>query len=167
MRQFANSKKEKLIKSIINLSQVLLTVKTPLLKGSLFPFFFSLFECSPQVGQTNCRNVFKLLFPFLPQQKSKKNMYHQSDYMNMTPRHPPYQKNKGYPSYAPTRDYTAYRSWQPWYLPADPPAASCASRQPLALGHGRTASHFLIMSVIISHGYLHHSKYWLNFDIIY
>ncbi|NXE34288.1 CD28 protein, partial [Ptilorrhoa leucosticta] len=43
-------------------------------------------------------------------QKSKKNMYHQSDYMNMTPRHPPYQKNKGYPSYAPTRDYTAYRS---------------------------------------------------------
>ncbi|XP_005504073.2 T-cell-specific surface glycoprotein CD28 [Columba livia] len=46
-------------------------------------------------------------------QKSKKNMYHQSNYMNMTPRHPPYQKNKGYPSYAPTRDYTAYRSWQP------------------------------------------------------
>nr|XP_009944165.1 PREDICTED: T-cell-specific surface glycoprotein CD28 homolog [Opisthocomus hoazin] len=46
-------------------------------------------------------------------QKSKKKMYHQSDYMNMTPRHPPYQKNKGYPSYAPTRDYTAYRSWQP------------------------------------------------------
>ncbi|XP_014809729.1 PREDICTED: T-cell-specific surface glycoprotein CD28 [Calidris pugnax] len=46
-------------------------------------------------------------------QKSKKNMYHQSDYMNMTPRHPPHQKNKGYPSYAPTRDYTAYRSWQP------------------------------------------------------
>ncbi|KAM9189199.1 T-cell-specific surface glycoprotein CD28 [Mergus octosetaceus] len=46
-------------------------------------------------------------------QKSKKNRYHQSDYMNMTPRHPPYQKNKGYPSYAPTRDYTAYRSWQP------------------------------------------------------
>ncbi|NXU53595.1 CD28 protein, partial [Turnix velox] len=43
-------------------------------------------------------------------QKSKKNMYHHSDYMNMTPRHPPYQKNKGYPSYAPTRDYTAYRS---------------------------------------------------------
>ncbi|NXU08155.1 CD28 protein, partial [Pardalotus punctatus] len=43
-------------------------------------------------------------------QKSKKSMYHQSDYMNMTPRHPPYQKNKGYPSYAPTRDYTAYRS---------------------------------------------------------
>ncbi|KFP87126.1 T-cell-specific surface glycoprotein CD28, partial [Acanthisitta chloris] len=43
-------------------------------------------------------------------QKSKKNVYHQSDYMNMTPRHPPYQKNKGYPSYAPTRDYTAYRS---------------------------------------------------------
>ncbi|NXK38319.1 CD28 protein, partial [Piprites chloris] len=43
-------------------------------------------------------------------QKSKKNKYHQSDYMNMTPRHPPYQKNKGYPSYAPTRDYTAYRS---------------------------------------------------------
>ncbi|NXU87968.1 CD28 protein, partial [Xiphorhynchus elegans] len=43
-------------------------------------------------------------------QKSKKNLYHQSDYMNMTPRHPPYQKNKGYPSYAPTRDYTAYRS---------------------------------------------------------
>ncbi|NXE07752.1 CD28 protein, partial [Lophotis ruficrista] len=43
-------------------------------------------------------------------QKSKKNMYHQSDYMNMTPRHPPYQKNKGYPPYAPTRDYTAYRS---------------------------------------------------------
>ncbi|XP_009686923.1 T-cell-specific surface glycoprotein CD28 [Struthio camelus] len=46
-------------------------------------------------------------------QKSKEKMYHQSDYMNMTPRHPPYQKNKGYPSYAPTRDYTAYRSWQP------------------------------------------------------
>ncbi|XP_015490581.1 T-cell-specific surface glycoprotein CD28 [Parus major] len=46
-------------------------------------------------------------------QKFKKNMYHQSDYMNMIPRHPPYQKNKGYPSYAPTRDYTAYRSWQP------------------------------------------------------
>ncbi|XP_009994501.1 PREDICTED: T-cell-specific surface glycoprotein CD28 [Chaetura pelagica] len=46
-------------------------------------------------------------------QKSKKRMYHQSDYMNMTPRHPPYQKKKGYPSYAPTRDYTAYRSWQP------------------------------------------------------
>ncbi|XP_002187875.1 T-cell-specific surface glycoprotein CD28 [Taeniopygia guttata] len=46
-------------------------------------------------------------------QKSKKYMYRQSDYMNMTPRHPPYQKNKGYPSYAPTRDYTAYRSWQP------------------------------------------------------
>ncbi|XP_032548898.1 T-cell-specific surface glycoprotein CD28 [Chiroxiphia lanceolata] len=46
-------------------------------------------------------------------QKSRRNMYHQSDYMNMTPRHPPYQKNKGYPSYAPTRDYTAYRSWQP------------------------------------------------------
>nr|XP_030133491.1 T-cell-specific surface glycoprotein CD28 isoform X2 [Taeniopygia guttata] len=45
--------------------------------------------------------------------KSKKYMYRQSDYMNMTPRHPPYQKNKGYPSYAPTRDYTAYRSWQP------------------------------------------------------
>ncbi|XP_063017457.1 T-cell-specific surface glycoprotein CD28 isoform X1 [Melospiza melodia melodia] len=45
-------------------------------------------------------------------QKSKKRLYHQSDYMNMTPRHPPY-KNKGYPSYAPTRDYTAYRSWQP------------------------------------------------------
>ncbi|NXX38451.1 CD28 protein, partial [Tricholaema leucomelas] len=43
-------------------------------------------------------------------QKSKKNMYHQNDYMNMTPRHPPYQKKKGYPSYAPTRDYTAYRS---------------------------------------------------------
>ncbi|NXT17377.1 CD28 protein, partial [Syrrhaptes paradoxus] len=43
-------------------------------------------------------------------QKSKKNIYHQTDYMNMTPRHPPYQKNKGYPSYAPTRDYTAYRS---------------------------------------------------------
>ncbi|NWR72381.1 CD28 protein, partial [Centropus unirufus] len=43
-------------------------------------------------------------------QKSKKNVYHQSDYMNMTPRHPPHQKNKGYPSYAPTRDYTAYRS---------------------------------------------------------
>ncbi|NXX75492.1 CD28 protein, partial [Urocolius indicus] len=43
-------------------------------------------------------------------QKSKKNIYHQSDYMNMTPRHPPYQKNKGYPSYAPARDYTAYRS---------------------------------------------------------
>ncbi|XP_050196069.1 T-cell-specific surface glycoprotein CD28 isoform X1 [Myiozetetes cayanensis] len=46
-------------------------------------------------------------------QKSKKIMYHQSDYMNMTPRHPPYQKNKGYPPYAPTRDYTAYRYWQP------------------------------------------------------
>ncbi|NXN65894.1 CD28 protein, partial [Himantopus himantopus] len=43
-------------------------------------------------------------------QKSKKNMYHRSDYMNMTPRHPPHQKNKAYPSYAPTRDYTAYRS---------------------------------------------------------
>ncbi|NXL84564.1 CD28 protein, partial [Alectura lathami] len=43
-------------------------------------------------------------------QKSKKKRYHQSDYMNMTPRHPPHQKNKGYPSYAPTRDYTAYRS---------------------------------------------------------
>ncbi|NXA48461.1 CD28 protein, partial [Nothocercus julius] len=43
-------------------------------------------------------------------QKSKERMFHQSDYMNMTPRHPPYQKNKGYPSYAPTRDYTAYRS---------------------------------------------------------
>ncbi|KFQ55110.1 T-cell-specific surface glycoprotein CD28, partial [Nestor notabilis] len=43
-------------------------------------------------------------------QKSRKNLHHQSDYMNMTPRHPPYQKNKGYPSYAPTRDYTAYRS---------------------------------------------------------
>ncbi|NXP23371.1 CD28 protein, partial [Scytalopus superciliaris] len=43
-------------------------------------------------------------------QKSRRNVYHQSDYMNMTPRHPPYQKNKGYPSYAPTRDYTAYRS---------------------------------------------------------
>ncbi|NWI70928.1 CD28 protein, partial [Todus mexicanus] len=43
-------------------------------------------------------------------QKSKKSMYHQSDYMNMTPRHPPYHKKKGYPSYAPTRDYTAYRS---------------------------------------------------------
>ncbi|NWU75546.1 CD28 protein, partial [Onychorhynchus coronatus] len=43
-------------------------------------------------------------------QKSKRNIYHQSDYMNMIPRHPPYQKNKGYPSYAPTRDYTAYRS---------------------------------------------------------
>ncbi|KFQ28246.1 T-cell-specific surface glycoprotein CD28, partial [Merops nubicus] len=43
-------------------------------------------------------------------QKSKRNMYHQTDYMNMTPRHPPHQKNKGYPSYAPTRDYTAYRS---------------------------------------------------------
>ncbi|KAF4796774.1 T-cell-specific surface glycoprotein CD28 like protein [Turdus rufiventris] len=47
------------------------------------------------------------------QQKSKNKKYHQSDYMNMTPRHPIYQKNKGYPSYAPTRDYTAYRSWQP------------------------------------------------------
>ncbi|XP_067993891.1 T-cell-specific surface glycoprotein CD28 isoform X2 [Melanerpes formicivorus] len=46
-------------------------------------------------------------------QKSKKNLYHQNDYMNMTPRHPQYQKKKGYPSYAPTRDYTAYRSWQP------------------------------------------------------
>nr|P31043.1 RecName: Full=T-cell-specific surface glycoprotein CD28 homolog; AltName: Full=CHT28; Flags: Precursor [Gallus gallus]CAA48114.1 CHT28 [Gallus gallus] len=46
-------------------------------------------------------------------QKSKRNRYRQSDYMNMTPRHPPHQKNKGYPSYAPTRDYTAYRSWQP------------------------------------------------------
>ncbi|NWS97939.1 CD28 protein, partial [Mionectes macconnelli] len=43
-------------------------------------------------------------------QKSKKIMYYQSDYMNMTPRHRPHQKNKGYPSYAPTRDYTAYRS---------------------------------------------------------
>ncbi|NXO05236.1 CD28 protein, partial [Rhinopomastus cyanomelas] len=43
-------------------------------------------------------------------QKSKNSRYHQSDYMNMTPRRPPYQKNKGYPSYAPTRDYTAYRS---------------------------------------------------------
>ncbi|NXA41035.1 CD28 protein, partial [Eudromia elegans] len=43
-------------------------------------------------------------------QKSKQRMFHQSDYMNMTPRHPPYPKNKGYPSYAPTRDYTAYRS---------------------------------------------------------
>lgn len=50
---------------------------------------------------------------FINYRKYKKNLYHQSDYMNMTPRHPPYQKNKGYPSYAPTRDYTAYRSWQP------------------------------------------------------
>lgn len=167
VRQFVNSKKEKLIKSIINLSQVLLTIKTPLLKGSLFPFF-SPFEGSCQARQTNCRNVFTVLFTLLQQQKSKKNMYHQSDYMNMTPRHPPYQKNKGYPSYAPTRDYTAYRSWQPWYPPADPPVASCASRQLLALGYGGTASHFLIiMFVIFDRGYLHHSKYWLNFDIIY
>ncbi|KFO98345.1 T-cell-specific surface glycoprotein CD28, partial [Calypte anna] len=43
-------------------------------------------------------------------QNSKKNIYHQNDYMNMTPRHLPYQKNKAYPSYVPTRDYTAYRS---------------------------------------------------------
>lgn len=78
----------------------------------------------------------------------------------MTPRHPPHQKNKGYPSYAPTRDYTAYRSWQPWY----PSVTSCASRQSLALGYGRIESHFL-MFVVINHGYLHHSKNWLNCDI--
>lgn len=69
-------------------------------------------DLGPELSAVNTR-VFTVLFTLLPQQKSKKNMYHQSDYMNMTPRHPPYQKNKGYPSYAPTRDYTAYRSWQP------------------------------------------------------
>uniref|UniRef100_A0A7M4E065 CD28 molecule n=1 Tax=Crocodylus porosus TaxID=8502 RepID=A0A7M4E065_CROPO len=45
--------------------------------------------------------------------KNKKNRILQSDYMNMTPRHPQGPKNKCYQPYAPTRDYTAYRSWQP------------------------------------------------------
>ncbi|KAM9380321.1 T-cell-specific surface glycoprotein CD28 [Phaethornis superciliosus] len=46
-------------------------------------------------------------------QNSKKKTYRQNDYINMAVRHPPYQKSKAYPSYAPTRDYTAYRFWQP------------------------------------------------------
>ncbi|XP_064574333.1 T-cell-specific surface glycoprotein CD28 isoform X1 [Zonotrichia leucophrys gambelii] len=69
-------------------------------------FLHPSYVCTPMVYPNRAET------PDALQQKSKKRLYHQSDYMNMTPRHPPY-KNKGYPSYAPTRDYTAYRSWQP------------------------------------------------------
>lgn len=114
VRWFVNSKKKK-----SNASLTFLTSYHSKVLCSLPWLFFPLLGCPPQVGQTNCRNGFTLLSPLLPQQKSKRNRYRQSDYMNMTPRHPPHQKNKGYPSYAPTRDYTAYRSWQPWYPAAE------------------------------------------------
>ncbi|XP_074857868.1 T-cell-specific surface glycoprotein CD28 [Carettochelys insculpta] len=45
--------------------------------------------------------------------KNKRNRILMSDYMNMTPRHPPAPKNKHYQPYAPTRIHTEYRSWEP------------------------------------------------------
>uniref|UniRef100_A0A8C8VRJ9 CD28 molecule n=1 Tax=Pelusios castaneus TaxID=367368 RepID=A0A8C8VRJ9_9SAUR len=45
--------------------------------------------------------------------KNKRNRILTSDYMNMTPRHPPGTKNKHYQPYAPTRIHTEYRSWEP------------------------------------------------------
>nr|XP_014433394.2 T-cell-specific surface glycoprotein CD28 [Pelodiscus sinensis] len=45
--------------------------------------------------------------------KNKRNRILTSDYMNMTPRHPPGPKNKHYQPYAPTRMHTEYRSWEP------------------------------------------------------
>ncbi|CAM5147827.1 unnamed protein product [Eretmochelys imbricata] len=45
--------------------------------------------------------------------KNKRNRILTSDYMNMTPRHPPGPKNKHYQPYAPTRIHTEYRSWEP------------------------------------------------------
>uniref|UniRef100_A0A8D0HDT2 CD28 molecule n=1 Tax=Sphenodon punctatus TaxID=8508 RepID=A0A8D0HDT2_SPHPU len=45
--------------------------------------------------------------------KNKKNRILQKDYINMLPRHPPAPRNKNYHPYAPTRNYTAYRSWEP------------------------------------------------------